>query len=197
MKIKPHKSMRLVVLPDFRTVVPSAFTASGEPLDDRPDVTLNLSIRVDHLGRPRCTDFRLHSKDGAYIESETLRRLPLARLVREATQVASSFAVHRGTTPAGISTLSIATPEEARKAVETVKGTSHRRTRTKITPDFLQRVAECHERAEAEGSQAPTRTVAEEIGGDWNKSFHSAKRWVQLARKSGHLPPATRGRPAA
>jgi hypothetical protein len=181
-----------VVLQDGRSTVPSAFTATGEPFPDRPGLMLELDVEW-RWGSPRCVGLRMRPEDGGALSWKDVRRLPLDRLVEQATQVAASSVAFQGRMPDGGAAFQFyGTPDEAGVAREHVAGTTRRRA--KLPPDHLERVAGVYKEAHANG-KSPTKAVAIECGGG-EHAYHSAKRWVGLARKAGHLPPTTPGRKA-
>jgi hypothetical protein len=186
--------MKWVVLSDGRTTVPSAFSATGEPFSDRPGLTLVLDIEIDRWGRPRCVGLTMRPAEGGSLNWEPLKKLPLDRLVLQATQVAASFfGSPQPTTDGGLRFDFYGTPEERIAAAEKVADTARRRP--KLPDDHLERVARVYREA-LEAGVAPTRAVAVELAGGWDR-YSSAKRWVQQARKAGFLPPTVPGRKAA
>jgi hypothetical protein len=127
-------------------------------------------------------------------------RLPLDRLVIEATQAAALPMTYKGTSPDGVSVFSFLPLDQPFTGYRTVARAA--RSRPKPPADRLEAdeklkaVARVYREALQDGV-APTRQVAVEVCGDWDSGYHAAKRLVQQARKAGHLPPTVPGRKAA
>jgi hypothetical protein len=85
----------------------------------------------------------------------------------------------------------------AEKAAQAARRRPERRRR-RLSDKHLEKVARVYRKA-LEAGNAPTRAVAIEFFGinAWRLGYSSAKRWVQQARKAGHLRPTAPGRKGA
>ena len=162
-----------------RFVVPRRFAATAL----RDGVVVGLTIEVDKHGIPRCGELELRQPEGGEpITSELLRKIPVARFMREALE---AVAMELESSPAGISTASLRRQDAPPPKLEHVRGP---RRGSPLTEDHLRRVAEVYQAAVEQGDPA-TQTVANEM----HAARSTAARWVAKARERGILGPAKRG----
>lgn len=161
--------------------------------DGRPGHALELEVAVDERGVPRCRSFTVRAHDnGPEVTGETLRRLPVRTLVRDATaRVAAQWRLSEA--QGEDMRLVPASPSEGLETYRALLEDARRPRRgSPITDDHLRQVADLYRTALARGD-APTQTVAD--------SMHvvpsTAGRWVKRARERGFLGPTTPGRASA
>lgn len=167
-----------VQIEDF--AVPEHFTAKSD--------AVTLEIKVSRRGEPRCIEISVHDDDG--VTGETLRGIPVARLVKEAFAVAAS---RWGPDEEGGEPIPhvIGTTLEDRLAFydRFAKGARQPRSGSPLTDKHLQQVATIYREA-GKRDDPPTQTVAEVM----NVARPTAGRWIGEARKRKFLGPAKRGR---
>ncbi len=128
-------------------------------------------------------------RDENGVSSEALRRVPVARLLKEAFAVAATKfePVEEGGDP--IHRIVGTTLEDRRAFYERfAEGTRQPRSGSPLTDEHLGGVAEMY-RAAVDRGDPPTQTIAESK----NVTRSTASRWVAAARKRGFLGPAKRG----
>lgn len=161
-------------------VVPSHFTAKSE--------SLQLELEIEFVdGAPRVRRIELA---GEHITGETLRRLQIGRLTRQA--VAGAFLSAQRAEVDGQPALIIdqsRTEAAANAYNEYVQDARRPRSGAPLTDDDLQNVADLYRAALADG-RPPTQTIANEM----HASRATAARWVARARERGLLGAAIPGR---
>jgi hypothetical protein len=171
----------LVPLPDG-FAVPQHFTAEGE--------TVCLEVEVGADGNPYCRTLEVRAPEGASVTADSLRRIAVGRLVRQAVAAAARkyTPVEEGGEP--VFQFVSTPPEEAVAVYERdVKSPRRPRRGSPITDENLHQVAELY-RAALERGDPPTQTVADQM----EVPRSTAARWVAEARKRNLLGPALRGR---
>ena len=147
-----------------------------------------LEIRITERGEPRCVGISVRDEEG--VSSQALRRVPVARFVKEAFTVAASRfeSVKKGGKPIA-RILSTTSKDRARFYERFAKDVRQPRSGSPLTDEHLGQVAELY-RAAVERGDPPTQTVAETM----HVTRPTAGRWVAKARERGLLGPAKRGR---
>jgi hypothetical protein len=176
-KIRPHReadgTISYVELRDD-FAVPRRFTARGE--------TVSLDVEVDTDGTVACRGIEIRAADGEAVTGEALRRLPVAKLTKQAVAAA---ALHRTVTDDGTPILNL-TRQPARLHADFYNSYTQdaRRPRrgSPLTPQHLAQVAALY-RAALQRGDPPTRTIATEL----HAARSTAARWVALAREQGLL----------
>jgi hypothetical protein len=142
---------------------------------DDPECPILLEIHVAVVdGQPRCTELRCRPRPGGPpVSSENLRRVPLARYMRES---AAQYSMRVVVYDAGqVVVSSTGTGDEPLLARAT-----RQRPRQRMTDELLRAVA----RVYSEAGTKPTLAVMRRF----YLSRPTAGRWVGLARKRGFLP---------
>jgi hypothetical protein len=177
-EIRPHReadgTISLVTLPgDF--AVPRRFTASGE--------TVSLDVEVDTDGTVACRAIEIRAADGEAVTGEALRRLPVAKLTRQA--VAGAARLYQPIADGGPPIFRLS-GQPARVHADFYNSYTQdaRRPRrgSPLTREHLAQVAELY-RAALQRGDPPTRTIATEL----HAARSTAARWVALAREQGLL----------
>jgi hypothetical protein len=179
-----------VVLGEF--TVPRTFTATGR----HQDFTIELEVEVDDRGRPHCRRLAVSATgDGSDVTGDTLRRLPVAKLVGEATtEAALSQKTPRVKDPRGVTLDSctagpLTSNERSDFYGRFAQGARRPHRGSPVTDENLRQVADLY-RAALERGDPPTKTIGLEL----HIGRSTAARWVAEARKRGLLGPALRGR---
>jgi hypothetical protein len=152
------------------------------------DEGVSLEIKVTDRGEPRCIVVSVRNEEG--VSGESLRRVPVARLVKEAFTAAAlkSEPMEEGGEP--IPRIVGTTPKDRARFYERfAKDVRQPRSGSPLTDDHLGQVAELY-RAAVDRGDPPTQTVAETM----HVERPTAGRWVAKARERGLLGPAKRGR---
>ncbi len=147
-----------------------------------------LEIKITDRGEPRCIGVSVRDEGG--VSSEALRRVPVARLVKDAFTVAASKyePTEKGGKP--IHRIVGTTAEDRARFYERfAKDARQPRSGSPLTDEHLGQVAKLY-RAAVERGDPPTQTVAETM----HVTRPTAGRWVSEARKRKLLGPAKRGR---
>jgi hypothetical protein len=155
-------------------VVPSRFLARNDEL--------GLEIEIDAAGNPRVRAVIVLGED---IKTEHLRRLPIARLTREAVaraQLKTAWGMARLLSRPQLEEVASAYLDYVQNARPTRKGSP-------VTVEHLRQVADVY-RAALNKGDPPTQTVADTL----HASRPTAARWVQMARARGLLGAALPGR---
>jgi hypothetical protein len=145
---------------------------------DDPGCPYLIEIRVAVIeGQPRCADLRLQMRPGGSpVSSENLRKIPLARYVRESPRL---YAVRADFDENGEVMFLASTGVEDFTPLDRA---ARQRPRRAMTPDLLRDVARVYLEAESKPTQAVMRR--------FSLSRPTAGRWVGLARKGGFIPTA-------
>jgi hypothetical protein len=177
-KIRPHReddrTISLVTLRDG-FAVPRRFTARGE--------TVSLDVEVDTDGTVACRAIEVRAADGEAVTGETLRRLPVAKLTRQA--VAGAARLYQPVTDGGPPIFHLTgAPVRAHADFYNSYTRDARRPRrgSPLTPQHLAQVAALY-RAALQRGDPPTQTIASEM----HAARSTAARWVALAREQGLL----------
>jgi hypothetical protein len=146
---------------------------------DDPNCPVLVEVHVVVVdGQPRCAELRCRPKSGGPpVTSESLRRVALARYLRESTTAYAQrveFDEH-GQVVFAQSTGTGDQPLLARAA--------QKRPRQQMTDELLRKVARVYSEAESKPTLAVMR--------HFYLSRPTAGRWVGLAREHGFLPPAS------
>jgi hypothetical protein len=178
--------------PDGSIVLPAGYTLTITP--DDPTLPLcELDVAAEQ-GRLRCVEVRCRARpDGPAITSDLLRRVPVARYLRETTDFAARRVVVRRSGSRVLRLLYDPETPDDRAALKAVAATypaaAQTRRRARKTDDDWRQVARVYRNALSLG-QHPTRAVQEH--------FHIARptaaRWVMRARERGFLGRAERGK---
>jgi hypothetical protein len=148
-------------------------TRYGVEVDD-PESPILTEVHVEVInGKPECVELRCRPRvGGPPVSSEALRRIPLARYVRQSTVLYSERVQVVG---GGVLHSATGTGDEP-----LLVRAQRRRPRREMTDELLREVAGVYLAAESK----PTLAVM--------TAFHAARptasRWVALARQNGHLP---------
>jgi hypothetical protein len=145
-----------------------------------------LGVRVEG-GNPQCDWIRVERGErAASVTSGALRKIPVARFLRESVSLAAIRLVTRddGTV--------VGEPIAGVRVSPLRLGRQFRRPRRgfPLSEDDLRKVAEVYRDALAAGDPSPTATVARIL----HVSRSTAGRWVGRARGDGYLGPARRRR---
>jgi Family of unknown function (DUF6214) len=163
-------------------VVPRRFAASAG--------RIALDIEVTSDGAARCVGLIVRPDEGEALTTDALRRIPLARMAKEA--VAEAARSYTPVEPGGEPIFRlISTPRDAHEAFyESYVGTAREPRRgSPITDDNLHEVARVYREATKRGDP-PTQAVASAM----HVARSTAARWVTAARSRGFLGPAMRGK---
>jgi hypothetical protein len=150
----------------------------GRPGPDR----IELTFEVDSADRWRCTRLTVESHD---VTAGLLEALQLADLTTAAV-FDQAMPYDRATGKARL------VPHDDRRAL--FREGARRRTRSRITRDRLEEVADVYRSALGEGSTHPVEVVRDKLG---IGSASTAAKYVMRAREAGLLPPTTRGKAQA
>jgi hypothetical protein len=165
---------------DRRYAVPRLFTAivQGESVEVEFDVEMDGD-------RPCCRRLEVRALGGAEITGDTLRRIPVGRILGEALTLAA-WRVERP----GVAVNPIPAAAE-RLAFYEEHASSARRPRrgSPVTEEHLAQVAALY-RAALDRGDAPTQAVAETM----HAARSTAARWVGMARSRGLLGASIPGR---
>ena len=144
---------------------------------DDPKCPILLEIHVAVVdGQPRCTELCCRPRpSGQPVSSENLRRVPLARYVRESAELYSMRVVVYGPGIDQVVVQATGTGDEPLLA-----RAAQQRPRQAMTDDLLRDVARVYSKAESKPTLAVMRWFF--------LSRPTAGRWVVLARKRGFLP---------
>lgn len=200
MKIKPKLSKGVIVTTRRGVTVWRRFTATAENVvidpafdpdaEGQPGHKLEIEIAVDDRGVPRCRGLAIRAyDDGPEVTGDLLRRLPIRRLVKEATGVAASVVALEVAPGGGGAHLYIPSPPERREIYGQFTDDARRPRRgSPITDQNLRGVAGLY-RAALDNGDPPTQTIVDKM----HVARSTASRWVAAARERGFLGPATRG----
>ena len=173
-------SDEIATLRDRRRIAPRRFVASvNDAIEGAPGVEVELEIEVGDDGTSRC---RSIAARGESVTGDLLRRIPVANLVRAATDEAAT-------------SIEIKPPKETEVvSVEgmprvTLTGPGSRRLGRRLRDQHYEEVAEIYRDAVKRGD-APKQAVAKAMG----VSVPTAGRYVMEARNRGLLGPTTPGR---
>jgi hypothetical protein len=148
-----------------------------------PDCPVLVEVHVAVVdGQPRCAELRCRPRpDGPPVSSESLRRVALARYLR---QSAAMYSIRVSLDEKGdvIFMQATGTGDEADLAQA-----AGRQPRRQMTEDLLRDVA----RVYSEATSKPVLAVMRRF----ELSRPTAGRWVMEARKRGFLPPANEPKP--
>jgi hypothetical protein len=187
MKITPKPgSTTPRVLPDQRTAVFPRFTAEGD--HDDLGVWISMEVEVDEWGTARCAELTIRPLRDESVTWQTLRSVPVDRLLGEAKAAAASWFAYASP---GVFELP-STQERVEIRREVAKGARRPRRGSRTTEAHLREVADVYREALAAG-KPPTKA----IGAHWYVTPPTASRWVAKAREVGFLGPATHGRASA
>jgi hypothetical protein len=166
---------------DRRYAVPLRFRATARD-DDRP---VELEMDIEMTGdEPHCRRLEIRVLDDGEITGDTLRRIPMKRLV----DILVTLAAFKVTGPATMQT-GMPTAERAEFYDRYVSNARRPRRGSPITDDHLGQVAEIY-RAALKRGDPPTQTIAKQM----HAARSTAARWVALARERGHLGASLPGR---
>lgn len=175
-------------------VVPQSFTATTQ----RDGFEVMLEVVVDDWGDPHCRGVAI--RNGEDVTGETLRRLPVAQLVKEAVawaaqhewfeQLAEPVPMKGGRSIVGMGARSsMSSDERASFYGRYAKNARQPRRGSPLTDENLTEVAELYREAVKRGDP-PTKVICR----TWHVERSTASRWVAAARDRGFLGPAKRGR---
>ncbi len=178
-KIRPHRQPdgRVVAHVELRDgyYVPSRFLAVSD--------AVSLDVEVGNDGVPRCRRLELVASPGEAITSESLRRVPVARLLRQAT--AGAARQFEPLEPGGEPVFQLV-PSAPREVADFyrryVTDTRRPRRGVPVSDDHLKQVAELY-RAALDRGDPPTQTVADAM----HAARSTAARWIAKARERGFL----------
>ena len=173
------------VLPDQRTAIFPRFTAEGD--HDELGVWIAMHVEVDEWGTPRCEELTIRRLDGDSVTWQTLRSIPVDRLLGEAKAAAASWVVHEGG-----GTFVMPTAEERVQIHRKAKGTRTPRRGSRTTDAHLREVEAIY-RGALDAGRPPRLAICEH----WYITKPTASRWIAKARERGFLGPATHGRASA
>lgn len=180
------------VLADGRTAVIPRFTYTTQNEAD-PAMSVSMEVAIDDGGRPACLELSVRPLDGKPVTSQTLRAIPVQRLLRQAAVQASTFLAYGGATADGGSRFEAPSAiERGRIATRALSAARSPRQGSPITSDHLKQVADIYRAALAAGER-PTRAICER----WHVTRPTASRWVAAARAAELLGPAKQGRASA
>lgn len=148
---------------------------------------VSLEIKITDRGEPLCIGVTVRDEEG--VNSEALRRVPVARLVKEAFAVAASKVETEKDGQPIPRMVGTSAGDRARFYERFAKDVRQPRSGSPLTDEHLAQVAELY-RAAVEREDAPTQTVADAM----HVTRPTAGRWVAKARERGLLGPAKRGR---
>lgn len=166
--------------------MPERFIATTSP-DNLGGLELRIRIEITRPFRARCTELAILGSPQEVVTAETLRRISLGRLVKEAVAETASHFEFRGTTSDGTSKFAMfaGAGEEIYTATLASLGRG-----TALTDRDLREIADLYRAALASGSRSPTR----EVGERKHVARSTAARWIAKARSKGFLGPSIRGR---
>jgi hypothetical protein len=143
---------------------------------DEPDLPYVLDVElVVEEQRAVCEAILVSRRPGGSpISGEGLRRIPLRRILHEATELGTAWAMERGAAAPGTIKLVPAGPASRRRAEATLRS---RRSSRSVTPDDLRTVARAVRTAQGHG-RSTMREVAEALG----VQPGYARRLIQRAR---------------
>jgi hypothetical protein len=176
----------LIPTPDRRAAVPERFIATTSP-DNLGGLKVRMRIEITRPFRARCTELTILGSSQAAVTAEALRRVSLARLVKEAVAETAAHFEFRGTTPDGTSRFAMFSGAAEGIYEATLASTGRGAS---LTDDDLKEIAEIYRAAIASGSRSPTHDVGERK----HVARSTAARWIARARSKGLLGPAIRGR---
>jgi hypothetical protein len=149
-----------------------------------------MEVIIDDAGRPSCLELSVRALDDRPVTSQTLRAIPVHRLLRQAAVHASTFLTYDGPTPDGGSKFAAPSADEREETrTRVLERARSPRQGSPITNEHLTQVADVYRTALAAGRR-PTQTIRER----WHVERATASRWVAAARAAGLLGPATQGR---
>jgi Family of unknown function (DUF6214) len=147
-----------------------------------------LEVAIDDRGAARCVRLEVRAPENGGIVTETLRAIPVGRLLHLGT---TDALMTRAQTPerGPVGSFGPATLEEQRQFYQRYANTRRPRQGSPLTDETLAQVATVYRAALGRGDP-PTATVAETM----NVARSTAARWIASARERGLLGPAMRGR---
>lgn len=179
--------------PDRRYGLPSCFEATSDDPALPAVVSLDVVMKLQPR-RPEVDAVRVQRRNGGSVDGDTLRRIPLARVLRSATAAAALNVYRDGdqikVEPAAIPTPSfVINPDDERWSRDgfssSLRPRSEPALRWRVDADLLTEVAEVYRSALARGETGATEAVAEHFG----KSRSTAGRWVTAARGTDYGGP--------
>jgi hypothetical protein len=155
---------------------------------EQPGYSARLTVEMGPYGQPRCTSFALSMLDGAAINWETLRRLPLANWLEiGTTQVLEELVIDASGRPTNAwMPIGWRAPSPDRDALlERLKRSVVDRSgsRRPLSDEFLAVVADIYKAA---GSK-PIAALEKAFPGHTRSAIN---KWVRRCRELGLLPPA-------
>jgi hypothetical protein len=155
--------------------VPHRFAADSD--------AISLDISVDTNGTAHCLGVIVRATEvGGDVTGDTLRRIPIARLVKLAVASAARYyaPIEPGSEP--VFHVFRPGPRDAEFYAQYTEDARRPRRGSPLTDDHLQQVAGLY-RAALERGDPPTQTIADEL----HAARSTAARWVSLARERGIL----------
>lgn len=152
--------------------------------------SLAVEVELDAEGIPHCHGLNLRNAAGEGITTQTLRRVALVRLMREAVAQAARLYTPVEKNGKPVFRIVSTPPSEAVDFYERYTKEARRpRQGSPVTDERLEAVADFYRKAMEEG-KPPTREIADSM----HVARSTAARWVSKARERGFLGPARRGR---
>jgi hypothetical protein len=151
------------------------------------DERLRLDVAVDDRGSAHCTRIEVLASDESGITTETLRGVPVARLLRLGTTAA--LMKYERSADGDVIGFARTDNEEKRQFYQRYSQARRPKQGSAITDEQLEQVATVYRRAVEDGKR-PTEIVGETM----NVARSTAARWITRARERGFLGPALRGR---
>jgi len=184
-RITVHHALTDEIAPfarDRRYAVPRLIHASAT--DEDLGLDLGLEVEIGDRGEPRCRQLEVRATGEDEVTGETLRRVPVARLLGLVLAVAA----WKVTSPTTMQTgMAAGAMREFYQSY--ARGSRRPRRGSPLTDANLRQVAELY-RAAFDRGDPPTATIA----GELHIARSTAARWVAKARERGLLGPSIRGR---
>ena len=166
-------------------LLPERLRAVFPGADGQPSLEMLLEV-VD--GIPSCQELTLRRTEGGRdVRTDDLRRIRVETWLENLFSIAALRVTNERETDSGTTAVLKAQDyTEQRETLDAVRK-ARARARRRLTPELLAEVAEVYR---DNVNDRPVEAVRQRFGGE----YRTAAKYVERARKEGHLPPTTRGK---